>query len=425
MTAIVGVLNRRGVAFAADSAATHTSNSGQKITNHANKIFVLSKYYPVGITLYNNLDFMGIPWESVIKMYRDDLKKGNHPTLDDYIKSFWAYIKKNCLGQLKSDQLQDMQLIATNYQNEVNNYALQQIGGAITPANENQFFQHYSTKLDEFKTAFQQSKADDYKTYKTTEFKKYAKAAIDVALSNLLAMQNCPADLRSKFEESLFAWLCHTSHNYFNYTGLVFFGFGEKELFPSYKEYKVSIAIDNRIKYVLNSTYEISNSINRRAVIAPFAQSDVTNTVIRAVEDDLRQHFYDDNKTVIQGFRDEIVAQLTQAGAPQQLVDILNALDVEKYATDYKKGMDDYIQSHYIDSLIETIAYLSKEDLADIAESLVRMTCIKRHVTSSLETVGGPVDVAVITKGDGFIWMKRKHYFDPKLNPQFFERYNK
>lgn len=42
MTAIVGTINRRGVAFAADSAATHTISSRHKITNHANKIFELS-----------------------------------------------------------------------------------------------------------------------------------------------------------------------------------------------------------------------------------------------------------------------------------------------------------------------------------------------------------------------------------------------
>ncbi len=36
--------------------------------------------------------------------------------------------------------------------------------------------------------------------------------------------------------------------------------------------------------------------------------------------------------------------------------------------------------------------------------------------------VGGPVDVAVISKGDGFIWIKRKHYFNPKLNVRYFER---
>jgi hypothetical protein len=29
------------------------------------------------------------------------------------------------------------------------------------------------------------------------------------------------------------------------------------------------------------------------------------------------------------------------------------------------------------------------------------------------------VDVAVISKSDGFVWIKRKHYFKKELNPQF------
>ena len=87
--------------------------------------------------------------------------------------------------------------------------------------------------------------------------------------------------------------------------------------------------------------------------------------------------------------------------------------------------MDRFIQNNYIKPLMDTVSFLDKEDLADMAESLVRMTCLKRHVTTDEETVGGPVDVAIVTKGDGFIWKKRKHYFDPELNSQFFERYKK
>ena len=41
------------------------------------------------------------------------------------------------------------------------------------------------------------------------------------------------------------------------------------------------------------------------------------------------------------------------------------------------------------------------------------------------ETVGGPIDVAVISKGDGFVWIKRKHYFDRELNQHFFANYYK
>jgi hypothetical protein len=48
-----------------------------------------------------------------------------------------------------------------------------------------------------------------------------------------------------------------------------------------------------------------------------------------------------------------------------------------------------------------------------------------RHDSRSLdaETVGGPIDVAVLSKGDGFIWIKRKHYFKPELNPHFLTNY--
>lgn len=39
------------------------------------------------------------------------------------------------------------------------------------------------------------------------------------------------------------------------------------------------------------------------------------------------------------------------------------------------------------------------------------------------ETVGGPIDVAVITRGDGFIWIRRKHYFEPSLNPRAMAKF--
>ena len=48
------------------------------------------------------------------------------------------------------------------------------------------------------------------------------------------------------------------------------------------------------------------------------------------------------------------------------------------------------------------------EDLATMAESLVSLTSLKRHVSSEEETVGGPVDVAVVSKGNGFAWVKNK-----------------
>lgn len=94
MTAIVGTINRRGVAFAADSAATHTISSRHKITNHANKIFELSKYCPVGAAICGNLDFLGMPWEDIFKMYRSYLKDTSKVLREDW-KVLWNCVRKS------------------------------------------------------------------------------------------------------------------------------------------------------------------------------------------------------------------------------------------------------------------------------------------------------------------------------------------
>ena len=65
---------------------------------------------------------------------------------------------------------------------------------------------------------------------------------------------------------------------------------------------------------------------------------------------------------------------------------------------------------------------LSKEDIAELAEALVHLTQLRLKVSPEWETVGGPIDVAVISKGDGLIWIKRKHYFQRELNPRYFHR---
>jgi hypothetical protein len=58
-----------------------------------------------------------------------------------------------------------------------------------------------------------------------------------------------------------------------------------------------------------------------------------------------------------------------------------------------------------------------------MAESLINLTCLRKKISMDDETVGGMIDVAVISKGDGLIWIKRKHYFKPELNKHFFVNY--
>lgn len=425
MTAIVGILNRRGLAFAADSAATHKSASGYKISNNANKIFSLSKYHPVGVALYNNLDFMGVPWDSIIKQFRNSQKERHYDTLHGYVAPFFTFLKSNIINRFQQQQLGYAEIIINSYCRNVNDLVIKEVG-ELTDANAEEFFNKALSIMDGFYNKFKANKAEDFENFKQTDFEKYAKDVIDNALLSISSYPKYPVEFRKKFVESLHALICHNSHIYLDgmYSGLVFFGYGDKELFPSLLEYRITYALGGRVKYTLQQKCEIGPDAYN-ALVVPFAQTDVANTVVRAVEDRLRQKFYENYKATLSGFKEEIVNKLTGVRAPDKFIEIFKNLNVDKYTTDYQKGMDEYILQSYVNPLLETVAFLDKEDLADMAESLVRMTCLKRHVTTDEETVGGPVDVAIVTKGDGFIWKKRKHYFDPELNSQFFERYKK
>jgi hypothetical protein len=65
---------------------------------------------------------------------------------------------------------------------------------------------------------------------------------------------------------------------------------------------------------------------------------------------------------------------------------------------------------------------LPVEEMAELAETLVNLQSLKEKVTKPSASVGGPVDVAVITKNEGLVWIKRKLYFDGALNPRYHYR---
>jgi hypothetical protein len=71
MTAEIAVLNKHGVALAADSAITIRKPNTKKILNSASNLFMLSKYHPVGAMVYGTASLMGITWETIIKLYRE------------------------------------------------------------------------------------------------------------------------------------------------------------------------------------------------------------------------------------------------------------------------------------------------------------------------------------------------------------------
>jgi len=56
------------------------------------------------------------------------------------------------------------------------------------------------------------------------------------------------------------------------------------------------------------------------------------------------------------------------------------------------------------------------QDAIDFIDFLVDFNCQMSKFMPGAQTIGGPVDLAVITRHENFKWIKRKHYFSEKLN---------
>lgn len=105
MTSEVVVMNSLGVALAADSAATVSNGERDKVFNSADKLFMLSKRHPVGVMVYAQAALMGVPWETIIKMFRRELGNKRFATLEEYGQSLIAFLDHN--ERLFPEALQD------------------------------------------------------------------------------------------------------------------------------------------------------------------------------------------------------------------------------------------------------------------------------------------------------------------------------
>ena len=99
-----------------------------------------------------------------------------------------------------------------------------------------------------------------------------------------------------------------------------------------------------------------------------------------------------------------------------RLIDYVRAIrqvaetDLSDIQGNYEESMDQFIQDEFIDGIVDAVNSFNIEDMVNMAESLVSVTNLQRHISSSEESVGGPIDVAVITRSEGFMWVKHKHW---------------
>lgn len=414
MTAIVGVLNKHAVAIAADSAVT--MGNTHKVVNSANKIFTLSKYNPVAVMTYNNAAFMGTPWDIIIKEYRKQLGERSFSYLEDYVNDFILFLHNRHFFCDDQTQHNYMKFMLKSFYNLCCEEIKREKGTPIEVQTLDQIEEKLNQCLANNKIA---DKCIEFKAFSLDDFKKYAGLDIE-DYSKDIGFGN--PDLLA---ESFYHYLSADFSMPF-YTGLVFVGYGELEIYPSLYPINIVLGIDNHLKYTVdkNNIAKISER-GPEAVIIPFAQTDVTQTIIRGINPSFQDIIYNVIDKSITSYSDAITNILDKDPNTVALSSAVKGLDKTSIISDITSQINREMFTLYSKPLIDTVVLLDKEDMANMAESFISLTSLVRRMQPGEETVGGPVDVAVISKGDGFVWINRKHYFKPELNASFFSNYFK
>lgn len=418
MTAIVGVLNKHAVAIAADSAATINGVLGRKVLNQATKIVTLSKYHPVAVMIYSSSSFLGTPWDVIVKLYRDRLGDNDFNSVSDYISDFIQFLTDNHFFSSDTLQKKHLRFQLFKFYQDVEERSIAQIGGKVTDSSKSYLFNTIKDNLNALKALYEQhSQCEGLLSYTFERLQEYCVDIFNDLYEYIVNKTGAPGEL--------FDLAKYSSRNIVGYTGLVFVGYGKEEIFPSLMPVNIAIAFDGALRYYYDKQSEAIISENNSAAICPFAQTDVMETILTGIDPSVKNFISELFSKSLKAYSGLVSNTIKISNQNTVLSTAIENIDISGIKKVFDDAIDDAIGKQYIAPLVDTVAYLEKEDMADMAESLVSLTFLKRRMMSSEESVGGPVDVAIISKSDGFVWIKRKHYFQKELNHQFFSNYYK
>lgn len=419
MTAEVGILTKTGVALAADSAVTVTNSNTKKVYNSVNKLFSLSKKHPVGIMVYGNGSFMGVPWEIVIKEYRIYLGNIYFDKLDEYADNFLLFLITdsrfynedyernliyksitNLLPKIKErlntqclefEKIQKRKINDIEIEQELSNIINNQLRFLNEKTKSNFYNPNHSININNLwygiRDRFGREIVEKFE--RGINFNIVSTSLIELIFKYVAALISLNSQMGT--------------------AGIVITGYGNEDIFPSLVERKIEGIVFDYLKYNDGDVTKIDAS-RCTASIKPFAQQEMIWSFVSGIEPGL-------NDAYLKIFKDVITTYMN--GKNITTIDT----DVSQVIDSIKANINRYKQEKYINPLLDVVRSLPKEDLVMMAETLVNLTSFKRKVSMDMETVGGPIDVAFISKGDGFIWINRKHYFKPEYNYAFFQNY--
>lgn len=409
MTAEIALLNRVALAFAADSAVTIRMGKSEKIYDSAEKIFEYSREQPIGLMIYNNVEHMGVPLEVLIRKHRSE-NSAVHATIGDAADTFTKYLQEFP-------------------------HSVDEERGYLAAVLMDRFTSIYGTVTNAFRASVSAKPATAGKFDFDAELKKVVRQEIeteeghaldgflvDLSLDDFVArfgpvidavarlvvkVAKPSSELLAAFR--LLALAVVKSRRGSNMrTGLVFGGFGSKDLFPTLVYIEADGVYFEKLKVLSRETVDVDRQ-GARAELVPFAQKEMADRFIYGLDDD----FQDAISQFVEGAVGDILKTRPRTFKASERKQIQEAV-LENFNL-----MVDSLREREREGILDILNFMSKKESAEMAHVLVELTSKKRRFSRDQETVGGPIDVAVVTRNEGFIWIRRKHYFEQSENPGY------
>lgn len=394
MTCEVAVMNKHGVALAADSALS--VSDGQKVYHTAEKLFKIADA-PIAIMAYGCAEIMGVPWELVIKSYIRQLGERRFPAAEQYGEDFLRFVEasetlfpasvqrdwfRRIVEALWTTDIRDpwrkkLGEPPRNHPHKATTLLLQTIRDALAA------FKGVAP-IDQLGHAYGERILSEYaEVLKELETRLFHDVHLTDEISDALR---------------LLVKLMHT-HQWFhpdNLTGIIVSGFGEGELFPSLYIYNVGTVVAARLRWLKVDEAHVDRE--HPVIVIPFAQTDMIDLFCTGIYPAMKERLVD-----------IIVKCLPAASGAHKGAKSARG-QAQETAKAVREILEKEFQEKYTLPLISAVDVLSRFELAKMAEALISLTAFKaRMSTQQQETVGGPIDVAVISKGEGFAWVKNKN----------------
>ena len=420
MTAEIAILNRTAVALAADSIVTLSGPSGSKTYDSAEKIFELSRFRPIGLMVYNNAELIRIPVEILARDFREVISDEF-----SYLIQVWPRFERYLLSVCVESELDDtmtefdaligseVERLTTQFMNaavkRLGEVKEEPTGGLLQILIEAIYARIKTANDDRLPNFLEEISSDQF----AKSYGAKTKALVNkhlVPMVQGLSGEEFDAEMWKKFDELAFALVRSRTRSQ-AFTGLVFAGFGRNDRFSSLHAVEIDGVYFGEVRVIGENKVDIDRH-GVTAAIVPFAQKDMPERFMFGID----QAFEVQLEKIARRLIAQVLEQATDSFSAEQSQEIEAA--VMKWFT--KSISNQKEMSHT--ELKSIVNHLSKRELGEVAYSLVELTSRKRRYSTGMETVGGPIDVAILTRNEGFIWVRRKRYFDVEMNPAYLER---